>query len=112
MVKKIQLLLKELNSISLNKNIGETFENYIKLLIESTERQKEYGWEERVAGLKKLLDIHTLLGNIHKNKAITMSYDEFEKEALDYGIKIKSLEDANNIMAPKSKENNDSCYIF
>ena len=41
-----------------------------------------------------------------------MSYDEFEKEALDYGIKIKSLEDANNIMAPKSKENNDSCYIF
>ena len=112
MVKKIQLLLKELNSISLNKNIGETFENYIKLLIESTERQKEYGWEERVAGLKKLLDIHTLLGNIHKNKAITMSYDEFEKESLDYGIKIKSLEDANNIMAPKSKENNDSCYIF
>ena len=61
MVKKIQTLLKELNSISLNKNIGETFENYIKILIESTERKKDNGWEERVAGLNKLLDIHTLL---------------------------------------------------
>ena len=112
MVKKIQLLLNELNSISLSKKQGETFEQYVKLLIETAKREKEYGWERRVAGLNKLLDFHTLLGEIHKNKPITMSYEEFEKEALEYGIKIKSLEDANNIMGQKTKDNNQNCNLF
>ena len=41
-----------------------------------------------------------------------MSYEEFENEALEYGIKIKNLDDANNIMRQKSKENNQNCNIF
>lgn len=41
-----------------------------------------------------------------------MSYEEFEKEALEYGIKIKSLEDANNIMGQKTKDNNQNCKLF
>ncbi len=43
MVKKIQNLLEELNSICLNKNQGESFKNYVKLFIEVAEREKEFG---------------------------------------------------------------------
>ena len=43
MVKKIQNLLEELNSICLNKNQGESFKNYVKLFIEVAEREKKFG---------------------------------------------------------------------
>jgi hypothetical protein len=116
MVKKIQILLRELNSICLNKNQGESFENYVKLLIEVAEREKEYGWEQRVAGLNKLLDTHSLMQKIHKNQGVTMSYEDFEKEALKNGVKIKSLEEANNLMgntlSGDKTEKNGNCFIF
>ena len=116
MVKKIQNLLRELNSICLNKNQGESFENYVKLLIEVAEREKEYGWEQRVAGLNKLLDTHSLMQKIHKNQGVTMSYEDFEKEALKNGVKIKSLEEANNLMgntlSGDKTEKSGNCFIF
>ena len=69
MVKKIQNLLRELNSICLNKNQG-----------------------------------------------VTMSYEDFEKEALKNGVKIKSLEEANNLMgntlSGDKTEKDGNCFIF
>ncbi len=69
---------------------------------------------QRVAGLKKLLDIHNLIRKIHKNQGIIISYEDFEKEGLKNRVKIKSLEEAKmgNTLSGDEKEKSENCFIF
>ena len=79
------LIIKSINKlqkIALNKNIFETSEDYIELLIENEKFEFKNGWQKRIEELEHLKQLKKMIREIYKGENQKMN--DMKKFIKDY----------------------------